>query len=395
LRKAAKVSRAMQRWSWCCVVQSEDTPYEVQRCFGVTDSSTQGEAGRGGLGLPDDFLIVDPDAENARIEFAVLEPLPNAAPPAETCDSGAKAEPLKAREPLPSPPKLLSARIPGPGAIADTAPTLLPRLGCERLKADANANEVETKAGLGLLSTRSRLTASTASFDSEFESDVDRQPRPGLNQQWSGSSTSVCSMGQSVVGELEDQPTFLYPWEVDAMMTQAGASTSCPSSPRLSRMGSGATCDPLQQPSRRDAKMFYVEIDRRGASDGELGRLGLDTRPLLSDVTAALSVERVQPGGLVDAWNQACASAARQATSAPSAAEGERRHRIRRGDFIVEVNGIRGSSEGMYKVIAQEPSLRLLMMRLPGLHRTSRSGRSRRNRSERRQSAGGSIVDNN
>jgi len=225
-------------------------------------------------------------------------------------------------------------------------------------------------------SVGSRRSAESAEELSESESDMeDRSTSAGGSGRLraSGSTMLTASTNGSNVSSLgfqtpldedgddENAATMLYPWEQEAMEALAsarGAGAHQLLSPTIRRSATGDTA--LCQPAR--AKTFYVDIDRRIEGSDALVRLGLDTRPLVSVVTGALIVERIQKGGLVDEWNRSCSS--QITTRAAAAAKG--RHRIRKRDLIVEVNGIRGSSESLYKEIVQEPWLRLVVMRLHG-----------------------------
>mmetsp|Transcript_100922 Transcript_100922/g.271101 ORF Transcript_100922/g.271101 Transcript_100922/m.271101 type:complete len:379 (-) Transcript_100922:316-1452(-) len=243
-------------------------------------------------------------------------------------------------------------------------------------------------------SVGSRRSAESAEELSESESDVeDRSTSAGgsgrlrasgstmLTASTSGSNLSSLGFQLPLDEDCDDEnaATMLYPWEQEAMEALAsargeGAHQLLSPTIRRSASGDGTTGDTaLCQPTR--AKTFYVDIDRRIEGSDALARLGLDTRPLVSVVTGALIVERIQKGGLVDEWNRSCSS--QITTRAAAAAKG--RHRIRKGDLIVEVNGIRGSSEGLYKEIAQEPSLRLVVMRL---HGEGKGGAGRRQRTQ-------------
>mmetsp|Transcript_2117 Transcript_2117/g.7275 ORF Transcript_2117/g.7275 Transcript_2117/m.7275 type:complete len:114 (+) Transcript_2117:608-949(+) len=80
-------------------------------------------------------------------------------------------------------------------------------------------------------------------------------------------------------------------------------------------------------------------------------KLGLDTTALLPPAQrgkGALWISCVSAGGLVAAWN----------------AE-HRQRQIRGGDYIIEVNGTRGSPDELYTAIAKATTLDLTILRIP------------------------------
>lgn len=96
---------------------------------------------------------------------------------------------------------------------------------------------------------------------------------------------------------------------------------------------------------------FRIKVDK---GEGEK-KLGLDTVALLTArdgvlqrEKGALKVQLVKPDGLVSAWNAA-----------------HKRRQVREGDFIVEVNGVRGTSQELYSAIRQGTTLDLQLLRLP------------------------------
>jgi len=96
---------------------------------------------------------------------------------------------------------------------------------------------------------------------------------------------------------------------------------------------------------------FRIRIDK---GDGQK-KLGLDTLALvkatgglLKNERGALRVQAVKPEGLVSEWNSL-----------------HQKRQIKSGDFILEVNGVRGTAEELYKVIAQDIILEIQLLRLP------------------------------
>jgi len=279
-----------------------------------------------------------------------------------------------------------------------------PKVGREGLKALKATRVEQDSTGKHAFTTRSRgsrFSASTISVEECMSSDSEAD-RTSTTARCSTRGTRSLTSNSTTIEEpipVKEAPReILYPWEMEAIVAQATVPTcsrSRPSSPtqvlanefgKKANRGKGfddkgertsstlpGQCDeegdvagegeisrnfsdlgPLATDVGR-AKMFLVQLERRD----ELSRLGLDTRPLVSDVTGALRVERIRVGGLVDEWNRA------NSRSASEANKTARKHRIRKGDLIVEVNGLRGSSDGMYKVITSDTSLKLLVMRLP------------------------------
>lgn len=164
----------------------------------------------------------------------------------------------------------------------------------------------------------------------------------------------------------------LYPWEIELL----GSSNA---------MGSGLSQTSTEadehldfthlkppSPPGQATLQFCVELKRRHSRP-----LGIETRALLSEVTGALRVEAVKSGGLVAELN--------------AAVERSRcGHQILTGDFILEVNGISGSSDLLYKAISQTGSLQLLVMRLTS---DRKKRRSRSCRSSRRSSSMSSLKE--
>lgn len=377
-------------WSkWCCI----SSALGCQDMGRLGDSIGPQVPGKK-TGLPEDFDVMDLVSDNSRIEFTDFveahSPVQVEESPTGSVKAQASAGNVILLTQFASPrarsihPTLLGSPQPGP--------TMLPRLG--RDKADFGLTPKDTtgrhstckhsKLMTPIGSRFSRCSASTGvesaedcySSDSDFDA-ATRESRSGRGTRTCAPSmTSRNSSHLDIAGlAKEQQPVILYPWEIEAMIAQATvaiSSISRPSSPsrvlersggagdrgrevlREVRPSDGGPLEPQRRPSpspkSERAKMFIVNIERRE----ELRKLGLDTRPLVSDVTGALSVERIMAGGLVDEWN--CGG---------DTTVGRHRHRIRKGDMIVEVNGFRGNSDRMYKVISTESSLSLLVMRLP------------------------------
>mmetsp|Transcript_54593 Transcript_54593/g.158582 ORF Transcript_54593/g.158582 Transcript_54593/m.158582 type:complete len:398 (+) Transcript_54593:64-1257(+) len=380
--------------SWCCVCLDD----------GADNGRLVVEANDAPLGLPQGFSLVDEgEDETIRIDFALpavveAEPEIDASPfdrfkwqqippPVAAGDTPTTLPRFSGGPPKPTKPPQCSedGKIPPP-VVAGDVPTLLPRFSAAHASPPKSAEEKRIAAGLH--TTRSRMSASTGpGFSSACEesgSDSDLGDEPCFEGRackmtraaWGGSSNSVCTTAGT--SATEEQPMILYPWEADEALCQASPSNA--SSPRA--CDASAAWRIMQWKEQRDqgsrAQVFYVDLRR------ERGRkLGLDTRPLMSDVTGALSVERIRSSGLVAEWNRSVANAA--ASSRPS---GEpRKRRVRRGDLIIDVNGVSGNSKEMFKVITQEGKLRLLVMRAPGSAQ-SRSGRADR----RRQSDSGTAA---
>lgn len=330
---------------WCCNAALEDA-VEL-RSREVTD---QAEVR---TGLPVGFEV----AEASRTEVVVLKS------PVSTVRAVEAALVQKVPDAVPpggGPPTLLP-RLAGQAFVPEVAekPGVLwdcnPEAQVEQLvEAPLKLGRSEGKLGLA---TRSRHTASTGAATEDLLSETE-----AFSGAESALTSALCSRRGTIASlsvpstaeaELErDDPLILYPWEVDEAVAQAVQMDS--GNEAVGDIGE-ASSSALERKQLR-TKMFHVDIERREAvTPGPLGvlcSLGLDTRPLVSDVTGALAVERVRPGGLIDEWNRARRK------------DGQR-CRVRRGDFIVEVNGVRGSSAGLYKVIQQEPTLRLVIMRLP------------------------------
>mmetsp|Transcript_64700 Transcript_64700/g.182409 ORF Transcript_64700/g.182409 Transcript_64700/m.182409 type:complete len:419 (-) Transcript_64700:140-1396(-) len=376
-------------WSkWCC----------INSALGCQDMGRLGDSIRPQVpvkktGLPEDFDVMDLVSDHSRIEFVDFVESHSPVQVEESRTVSVKAEAsagnLTLLTQFVSPrarsihPTLLGSPQPGP--------TMLPRLGRDTSKADFGLTPRDTtgrhstckhsKLMTPIGSRFSRYSASTGAESAEdcYSSDSDFDAATRESRSARGTSRSMTSRNSShldIAGlAKEQQPVILYPWEIEAMIAQATvavSSISRPSSPsrvlersggagdrgrellRKVRPSGGGPLEPQRRPSpspeSERAKMFTVNIERRD----ELRKLGLDTRPLVSDVTGALSVERIRAGGLVDEWN--CGG---------DTTVGRHRHRIRKGDMIVEVNGFRGNSDRMYKVISTESSLSLLVMRLP------------------------------
>eukprot|EP00425_Heterocapsa_triquetra_P026900 CAMPEP_0195102264 /NCGR_PEP_ID=MMETSP0448-20130528/66813_1 /TAXON_ID=66468 /ORGANISM="Heterocapsa triquestra, Strain CCMP 448" /LENGTH=245 /DNA_ID=CAMNT_0040137721 /DNA_START=63 /DNA_END=800 /DNA_ORIENTATION=+ len=121
----------------------------------------------------------------------------------------------------------------------------------------------------------------------------------------------------------------------------------------------GETCGNLTSTAGTDAAdshaprkpvKFRIHVEK---SEGK--KLGLDTVALLSATEGvlrrekgALRVQMVKPDGLVAAWNSE-----------------HKRRQVKEGDFIVEVNGVRGTSEELYSVIGRDAILDIQLLRLP------------------------------
>mmetsp|Transcript_100689 Transcript_100689/g.290984 ORF Transcript_100689/g.290984 Transcript_100689/m.290984 type:complete len:397 (+) Transcript_100689:51-1241(+) len=375
-------------WSaWCCQVSEQ----EARMCE-VAAAGTEGHDMP--LGLPQSFATLGEGQEPDTIRFEV----------AFTSDEKKTAS--KRRTTMCT--SEADGKAPPPAAHG-AVPTLLPRVG-EKTTYHTPRKRTELHT-----SRSSRVSVSTVLGSNTEDDDDDDQTaseaddvrwdaktsrtmsrcgncsgcRSGLaNATSSASTNSVSTMACSSVAttscatsrsEAQEPQMILYPWEKEEAMWQARRDEGCSrsSSPRF--VGAEQSIlrwrDQADDPAK--AKMFQVELAR---SDGK--KLGLDTRPLVSTVTGALSVERVRSGGLVAEYNQAVHDAAAQG--------GARRRRIRRGDFIIEVNGVSGSSDGMYKVIASEQHLRLLVMRMPGSRATEgRASEGRRPKGGSRSTGGG------
>jgi len=120
--------------------------------------------------------------------------------------------------------------------------------------------------------------------------------------------------------------------------------------------GSGREAGDASAASAADKPLkFRVALRRSSESEGGPTQLGLDTEALrgfaankaLSE-KGALRVTLVREGGLVSAWNKA-----------------HRRHRIRAGDLIVEVNRLRGGPQDLCAAISNSSEIELEIVRFP------------------------------
>mmetsp|Transcript_25378 Transcript_25378/g.63847 ORF Transcript_25378/g.63847 Transcript_25378/m.63847 type:complete len:206 (+) Transcript_25378:1280-1897(+) len=116
---------------------------------------------------------------------------------------------------------------------------------------------------------------------------------------------------------------------------------------------SSSACDGPARAGK--AKKFQISVTK-STSREENRLLGLDTkafvesaqRSALQKEKGALRVTRVKSEGLIADWNSM-----------------HRRRQVQEGDFIIEVNGVRGKPEDLYTVIASDSELQITILRLP------------------------------
>mmetsp|Transcript_37569 Transcript_37569/g.99166 ORF Transcript_37569/g.99166 Transcript_37569/m.99166 type:complete len:369 (-) Transcript_37569:13-1119(-) len=169
----------------------------------------------------------------------------------------------------------------------------------------------------------------------------------------------------SMTSDIDENPSMLYPWEVEMSKALGGCSEAT--------AGDGGADMKAQAFSTRrgTASSFFVELQRQGACP-----IGIETRALLSQVTGALKVESVRSTGLIADWNKSM--------------QLQGGHQVRAGDFIIEVNGISGSSQLLYNAFSQPGPLTLLVMRTrPGRRRHPRRSSSSTRASSDEELTGG------
>lgn len=93
----------------------------------------------------------------------------------------------------------------------------------------------------------------------------------------------------------------------------------------------------------RPALKSRVTIDRGSA----MARLGLDTTEFVTKEEGALRIEEIDSDGLLEQWNKAHSN-----------------REVMKGDYIVEVNGVRGSPRELLQAIVQDQIVDMLIKRV-------------------------------